>query len=112
MYFRYDASKRTLAYVDNFAWWRVFRWLRKKHPTRNIRYLQRRYCGGRWWIHEDGVELFRPSKVRVERYRYRGTRILLAWMEPTEFGVVGRYARTDYDDTGIIGALDEKLEVA
>ena len=63
MYFRYDASKRTLAYVDNFAWWRVFRWLRKKHPTRNIRYLQRRYCGGRWWIHEDGVELFRPSKV-------------------------------------------------
>ena len=27
-YFRYDASKRTLAYVDHFAWWRVFRWLR------------------------------------------------------------------------------------
>ena len=48
----------------------------------------------------------------MERYRYRGTRILLAWMEPTEFGVVGRYAGTDYDDTGIIGALDEKLEVA
>jgi len=40
-YFRYDASKRTLAYVDSFAWWRVFRWLRKKHPRRNIRYLQR-----------------------------------------------------------------------
>lgn len=112
MYFRYDASKRTLAYVDNFAWWRVFRWLRKKHPTRNIQYLQRRYCGGRWWIHDDAVELFRPSKVRVERYRYRGTRILLPWMEQTEFGAVGRYARTDYDDTGIVGALDEKLEVA
>ena len=112
MYFRYDASKRTLAYIDSFAWRRVFRWLRKKHPGRNIQYLQRRYCGGRWWIHEDGVELFRPSKVKVERYRYRGTRILLPWMESTELGIVGRYARTDYDDTGIVGALDEKLDVA
>jgi hypothetical protein len=48
----------------------------------------------------------------VERYRYRGARILLPWMEPAEFGVVGRLARTNYDDTGIVGALDEKLEVA
>lgn len=108
-YFRYDASKRTLAYIDNFAWWRVFRWLRKKHPTRNIQYLKYRYCGGRWRIHEGDVELFRPSKVRVERYRYRGTRILLPWMEPAELGTVGRYARTDYDDLSVVGALDERL---
>jgi hypothetical protein len=33
-------------------------------------------------------------------------------MESTELGIVGRYARTDYDDTGIVGALDEKLDVA
>ena len=26
----------------------------------------------------------------VERYRYRGARILLPWMEPMELGVVGR----------------------
>jgi RNA-directed DNA polymerase len=31
-YFRYDASKRTLACVDYFAWWQVFRWLQKKRP--------------------------------------------------------------------------------
>ena len=110
MYFRYDASKRTLAYVDNFAWWRVFRWLRKKHPGRTLRYLKHRYCGGRWWIHDDDVELFRPSRVRVERYRYRGRRILLPWMDPDELGAVGRYARAEYDDIGIVGALDEALE--
>jgi hypothetical protein len=72
-YSRYDASKRTLAYVDYFAWWRVFRWLRKEHPKRTYGYLRNRYCGGRWWINDDGVELFRPAKVNVERYRYRGT---------------------------------------
>jgi RNA-directed DNA polymerase len=111
-YFRYDASKRTLAYVDYFAWWRVFRWLRKKHPKRTYRYLRTRYCGGRWWINDDGVELFRPAKVTVERYRYRGARILLPWMEPMELGDVGRFARSDYDDLGIVGALDEMLTVS
>ena len=55
------------------------------------------------------MDLFRASKVRVERYRYRGTRILLPWMEPTELGTIGRYARTDYEDLSIVGALDEKL---
>jgi RNA-directed DNA polymerase len=111
-YFRYDASKRTLAYVDNFAWWRVFRWLRKKHPKRTTRYLRARYCGGRWSIAEDGTELFRPSKVKVERYRFRGTRIVLPWMAPDELGVVGRFARGDYDDPAFLGALEEDLAVS
>jgi hypothetical protein len=32
-------------------------------------------------FNDDGVELFRPAKVKLERYRYRGARILLPWME-------------------------------
>ena len=110
-YFRYDASKRTLAYVDNFAWWRVFRWLRKKHPKRTWKYLKGRYCGGGWALQEGGLELFRPSRVRVERYRYRGTRILLPWMDPDELGDVGRFANSAYDDPTSIGALQEELAV-
>lgn len=31
-YFRYAAAKRTFCYLGNYAWWRVMRWLRKKHP--------------------------------------------------------------------------------
>jgi RNA-directed DNA polymerase len=108
-YFRYDASKRTLAYVDHFAWWRVFRWLRKKHPKRTWTYLKRRYCGGRWTLSEGGIELFRPSKVKVERYRYRGSRILLPWMAEDELGKVGRYANSDFDDSAFVGAIEEAL---
>jgi RNA-directed DNA polymerase len=110
-YFRYDASKRTLAYVDHFAWWRVFRWLRKKHPKRTWRYLKTRYCDGRWRINDGGLELFRPSRVKVERYRFRGTRILLPWMEPDELGKVGRFAGADVDDPALIGALQESLSM-
>lgn len=110
-YFRYDASKRTLAYVDSFAWWRVFRWLRKKHPRRTTKYLKDRYCGGRWTLQEGGIELFRPSRVTVERYRYRGTRILLPWMDGDELGNVGRFAKSGYDDQVALGALQEDLVV-
>jgi hypothetical protein len=50
------------------------------------------------------VELFRPSKLRVERYRYRGMRILLPWMEPTELGGVGRYAYPKVRERRKLGA--------
>jgi len=110
-YFRYDASKKTLAYVDHFPWWRVFRWLRKKHHERTWRYLRTRYCGGQWRISEAGTELFRPSRVRVEHYRFRGSRIVLPWMPADELGSVGRFARSQYDDPSSLAALEESLKV-
>jgi hypothetical protein len=60
-------------------------------------------------INDDVVELFRSAKVKVERYR--GARILFPWMESLELGMVGRFARNDYDDASIVGALDEMLAV-
>jgi RNA-directed DNA polymerase len=108
-YFRDDAAKRCLAYVDHFAWQRVFRWLRKKHPKRTVQYLRQRNCDGRWRINDGGIELFRPSKVRVERYCFRGTRIYPAFAEPEEGAKVGRYARSSYDDPERMGWLGESL---
>jgi RNA-directed DNA polymerase len=111
-YFRYDASKRTLAYVDHYTWWRVLRWLRKKHPRRRWEYIRRRYCGGRWNIHEAGIYLFRPSTVKVERYRYRGRHILLPWMDSDEIGPVGRYAASRYDDHSHLDFLESAVLVS
>ena len=71
--------------------------------------LRTRYCAGRWDFQDDGIECFRPSEVKVERYRYRGTRILLPWMDPEELGTIGRFARTGYDDPTFMGALQESL---
>lgn len=111
-YFRFDASKRTLAYVDHYAWWRVIRWLwRKKRHQRPWKEIKRKYRRDGWRLHENGIELFRPSRVPVERYRYRGTRILLPWMDPDELGPVGRYAQTAYDDPRFLGALQERLQL-
>jgi len=108
-YFRYDASKRTFAYVDNFTWWRIWRWLRTKHAKRTVKYIRTRYCGGKWDFQEGDVEYSRIHRVRVERYRYRGTRILLPWMNPEELGETGRYASSGYDDPTFLGHLEEAL---
>ena len=77
-YFRHGVSSRTFNYVDHFAFWRVVGWLRKRHLGLNMHTLVKRFLPG-WTIREDGIELFRPSKIAIERYRFRGTRIPTPW---------------------------------
>jgi RNA-directed DNA polymerase len=77
-YFRHAASKRTFTYLDYFSWWRMARWLWKKHKRPSWKRMKRRELRN-WEIGENGVQLFRPSRVTVERYRYRGSRIPSPW---------------------------------
>ena len=77
-YFRHGVSSRTFGYLDHFAWWRVVGWLRKRHHGLNWGTLCRRYLPG-WAIRDGSVKMFRPNKVAIERYRYRGTRIATPW---------------------------------
>lgn len=77
-YFRHGVSSRTFNYVDHFAFWRVVGWLRKRHLGLNMYTLVRRFLPG-WTIREGGIELLRPSKIVIERYRFRSTRIPTPW---------------------------------
>ena len=77
-YFSHGVSSRTFNYLDHFAWWRVVGWLRKRHHGLNWGTLSRRYLPG-WEIRDGGTEMFRPRRVAVSRYRYRGTRIPTPW---------------------------------
>jgi RNA-directed DNA polymerase len=81
-YFRHGVCKRTFSYVDHFAVWRIVGWLRKRHLGLNMHTLVRRYLPG-WEISDDGIEMFRPNRFAIERYRYRGTRIPTPWSSET-----------------------------
>ncbi|MGL5824682.1 MAG: group II intron reverse transcriptase/maturase [Nocardioides sp.] len=81
-YFQHGVSKRTFGYVDHFAFWRVVRWLMKRHPKLNKHTVIRRFLPG-WHIAADGIEFFRAWQVPVTRYRYRGTKIPNPWMPRT-----------------------------
>ena len=77
-YFRHGVSSRTFIYVDRFAFWRIFGWLRKRHPRLNLHTLVRRFLPD-WAIHDGGIKLLRPSAIAIERYRFRGKRIPTPW---------------------------------
>lgn len=81
-YFRHGVSKRTFGYIDHYAFWRIVGWLRKRHPKLNMHTLVRRLLPG-WEIVAEGIEMFRPNRVAVVRYRYRGTKIPTPWATET-----------------------------
>jgi RNA-directed DNA polymerase len=45
-YFKHGVSSRTFSYLDSFAWRRVTRWLRKRHPGLNWLAIRRRFMHG------------------------------------------------------------------
>jgi RNA-directed DNA polymerase len=77
-YFRYGVSARTFSYLDHFTWWRIFGWLRKRHAGLNLGTLVKRFLP-RWEILDGQVELFRPARMPIARYRFRGARIPTPW---------------------------------
>jgi RNA-directed DNA polymerase len=86
-YFRHGVSSRTFVYLEAYAWRRILRWLRCRHPHSNWKTLRRAFLPG-WHPTQDGVAMFRPSTVRISRYRYRGHHIPTPWATAT--GPTGR----------------------
>jgi len=82
-YSRHGVSKATFAYVHQFTWLRVVRWLRCKHRRANWKWLRRHYLANRWWPEHGGVALFDCRAAPVTRYRYRGAAIPTPWSRST-----------------------------
>ncbi len=76
-YFRHAIAGRRFSFLRYFTWRRFVAWQREQHRwnwTRVKRWL--RLPDGSWrTIITTGAALFDPTKVRIERYWYRGTRI-------------------------------------
>jgi RNA-directed DNA polymerase len=78
-YFRPGVSNVAFCYLSHFAWTRIMRWIRRKHPGITWKRLRRLYCDGGWWPVTEERELFNPAQVSTTRYRYRGTVIPSPW---------------------------------
>ncbi|MET8709607.1 hypothetical protein [Streptomyces californicus] len=72
-------SNVAFCYLSHYAWMRVTRWIRRRHPGITWKQLRRRYYGGGWWPVTEESELFNPAKVSTTRYRYRGKLIPAPW---------------------------------
>lgn len=80
-YYRHAAAKRTFCYLDYYVWWRVGRWLRKKHPRMTWKQIQRRFLNDDYTYQAGGIVLHQPARTAITRYRYRGARIPNPWTE-------------------------------
>jgi len=78
-YFRPGVSAAAFGNLSHYAWWQVMAWIRRKHRKISWKELRRRYCRGKWWPVTAEGGLFNPEKVRIVRYRYRGTAIPSPW---------------------------------
>jgi RNA-directed DNA polymerase len=107
-YFRYAAAKRTFAYLGYYAWRRVVGWLRKKHPQWSWKQIRRRYFG-KDRLQENGIVLYNPASMRVERYRYRGAQISTPWNEATVDPTGSRYRRTRHQDDQFLERVQHTL---
>jgi RNA-directed DNA polymerase len=88
-YYRHAASSRCFAYLSHYLWWRVIRWLRKKHPRLTWKQIRRR-CWGHHWTSREGTRLHWPDEIPVTRYRYRGHNIPSPWASPGTDRATGR----------------------
>lgn len=85
LYFRHGSSSRAFGLLNHHLWWRTWRWLVKKHPNRTASWIIRHYYGpGQWWPAEEGIRLFQPATVKIERYRFRGAKIPNPWQIHTQ----------------------------
>lgn len=80
-YFRHGSSSKAYQHLQHYLWWRVWEWLKNKHPRTSKRELIRRYYH-RWWPEYNGVALWQPATMTIKRYRYRGNRIPTPWDKP------------------------------
>jgi RNA-directed DNA polymerase len=81
-YFRHAIAKNTFSMLDNFAWWRVIRMLKRRHHW-TWTDVRRQFTDpiGRWLpITAGEIELRRIAALPVTRYRYRGTTIPNPWV--------------------------------
>jgi RNA-directed DNA polymerase len=77
-YFRHGVSARTFSYVDHLTWSRIVGWIRKRHGNPNWSTMLRRHIPN-WMIRDGAIEMFRPQRVAITRYRYRGAHIPTPW---------------------------------
>lgn len=80
-YFRHGVSSATFRYLYLYMWSRVARWLRARHPKLGWRTIQRRFLTG-YPAHrpeENGIKLYNPQDLHIERYRWRGYSIPTPW---------------------------------
>lgn len=71
-YYQHVVSYRTYQKLDTAVWEMLWRWARKRHPTKSLGWVKRRYFvtkGQRSWVFTDGRNtLWKAAGIAIKRY--------------------------------------------
>jgi len=77
-HFRHSSASHTYSTIRNYLWWRVWTWLLHKHPHTGKRAIWAQYHV-RKWPEYNGIRLYDPTTMRIQRHNYRGSQIPTPW---------------------------------
>jgi len=77
-YFRHSSAKSSFGDLSNYLWWRFWSWARHKHPRTSRKDLWAKYHVNRKPEY-NGIRLYNPASMPIQRYRYRGSKIPTPW---------------------------------
>lgn len=81
-YFRHSSASAAFSKLRHYVWWRVWQWIKHKHPKTSRRELFMIYNRTHWFEY-NGVRLYDPATMTIQRYRYRGSKIPTPWDNPS-----------------------------
>ena len=69
-YYRYCAAKETFSKVRHRQWQMLWRWAKRRHPGKPLRWVKRRYFrnDGSWTFYAGEWNLFKPDSTPITRY--------------------------------------------
>jgi RNA-directed DNA polymerase len=70
-YYRHVCSSKTFNKVRHRQWQMLWRWAKRRHPKKPSKWVKVRYFldDGYWTFRPDGVELVKPDKTPITRYK-------------------------------------------
>jgi RNA-directed DNA polymerase len=80
LYFRHGAASDAFHELGRYLWYRVWKWLRRKHPKQHWKWIKRHYYKhNKSWPSMGEVTLFNPASMKIERHTWRGSKIPTPW---------------------------------
>lgn len=73
-YYRHVVSKRIFGYLDHTIWQMTWRWAKRRHPKKGLRWIKRKYFqheGLRNWVFrekQDKTSLFKLASIPIRRH--------------------------------------------
>jgi len=75
MYYRFVVSKRVFSYIQADVWRKLWRWCKRRHPRKPMRWIFRKYftykekVKGIFYSQETGLRLIQISKIPIVRFK-------------------------------------------